>query len=189
MQTIPGHLTIQAWHVHYGSPQSSVSSDQNQPGDAFAATLVRPIVVDGIVVAGSGQTLGGRVIEAKKAGHVEGTSKLGIQLTDLPVVDGQQLPVQAQLIEHHGDTSVGSDAAAIGMTTGTGAAIGAAVAGGPGAAIGAGAGLVASTIGVLVTRGHPTILGPETVMTFKHRAADDDFDGACAAGVSLCRYE
>jgi hypothetical protein len=167
MQMIPGHLTIQPGTYITVRLNQALSSDHNQAGDAFAATLVRPIVVDGIVVAGSGQTLGGRVTEAKKAGHVEGTSKLGIQLTDLPVVDGQQLPLQAQLIERHGDTSIGRDAAAIGVTTGTGAAIGAAAAGGPGAAIGAGAGLVASTIGVLVTRGHPTILGPETVLTFK----------------------
>jgi hypothetical protein len=167
MPPIPGHLTIQAGTYITVRLNQALSSDRNQQGDAFAATLVRPIVVDGIVVAGSGQTLGGRVVEAKKAGHVEGTSKLAIQLTDLPIVDGQQLPVQAQLIEHHGDTSVGSDAAAIGITTGTGAAIGAAAAGGYGAAIGAGAGLVASTIGVLVTRGHPTILYPESVLTFR----------------------
>ncbi len=53
------------------------------------------------------------------------------------------------------------------MTTGTGAAIGAAAAGGPGAAIGAGAGFVASVAGVLLTRGKPTIITPETLLTFK----------------------
>ena len=84
-----------------------LSSDKNQAGDAFSATLVRPIVVDGVVVADRGQTLGGRVTEAKKAGRVEGTSRLGITLTDLPVVDGQQIPVQTQLVERNGSTSVG----------------------------------------------------------------------------------
>jgi hypothetical protein len=144
-----------------------LSSDRNQAGDAFAVTLVRPIVVDGVVVADRGQTLGGRVTEAKKAGRVEGTSKLGITLTDLPVVDGQQVPVTTQLVERNGTTSVGRDAAAIGTTTAVGAAIGAGVGGAGGAAVGAGGGLLVSTIGVLFTRGHPTILYPETILTFR----------------------
>src|SRR5262249_7256051 len=33
-----------------------LSSDHNQQGDAFSATLVKPVVVDGIVVADRGQT-------------------------------------------------------------------------------------------------------------------------------------
>lgn len=38
---------------------------------------------------------------------------------------------------------------------------------GEGAAIGAGAGLVASTVGVLVTRGRPTVIYPEAQLTFR----------------------
>jgi hypothetical protein len=167
MAPMPGHLTIQPGTYITVRLNQALSSDRNQPGDAFSATLVRPIVVDGVVVAGSGQTLGGRVTEAKKAGRVEGTSKLGIQLTDLPVVDGQQVPVQAQLIERRGDTSYGRDATAIGVTTAAGAAIGAGIGGAGGAAVGAGGGFLVSTLGVLFTRGKPTILYPETVMTFR----------------------
>jgi hypothetical protein len=144
-----------------------LSSDRNQVGDAFSATLVRPVIVDGVVVAQSGQTLGGKVSEAKKAGRVEGTSRLGVQLTDLPVVDGQQVPIQTQLISRNGPTSTGRDAGAIAGTTAVGAAIGAGVGWGTGAAIGAGAGAVVGTIGVLLTRGHPTYLGPESLLTFR----------------------
>lgn len=167
MAPLPSKLTIQPGTYVTVRLNQALSSDRNQPGDAFSATLVRPIVVDGVVVASAGQTLGGRVTEAKKAGRVEGTSKLGIQLTDLPVVDGQQVPVTAQFIERHGDTSYGRDATAIGVTTGAGAAIGAGVGGAGGAAVGAGAGFLVSTVGVLFTRGKPTVLYPETVMTFR----------------------
>ena len=163
----PSRLTIQPGTYVTVRVNQYLSSDKNQAGDAFSATLVRPIVVDGVVVANRGQTLGGRVTEAKKAGRVSGTSRLGITLTDLPVADGQQVPVQTQLMERQGSTSVGRDAAAIGATTGVGAAIGAGVGGGGGAAVGAGAGLLVSTIGVLLTRGHPTVLYPEQVLTFK----------------------
>jgi hypothetical protein len=166
-RSVPAQLTIKPGTYVTVRLNQALSSDRNQPGDAFSATLVRPIVVDGVVVADRGQTLGGHVTEAKKAGRVEGTSKLGIQLTDLPVVDGQQVPVQTQFITRNGPTSVGRDAAGIGVTTGVGAAIGAGVGGAGGAAVGAGAGFLVSTVGVLLTRGHPTILYPETVMTFR----------------------
>ncbi len=165
--TIPPQLTIKPGTYVTVRINQPLSSDRNQVGDAFSATLVRPVIVDGVVVAQSGQTLGGRVSEAQKAGRVEGTSKLGITLTDLPVVDGQQVPITTQLISRNGPTSVGRDAGAIAGTTAVGAAIGAGVGWGTGAAIGAGAGAVVGTIGVLLTRGHPTYLGPESLLTFR----------------------
>lgn len=164
---IPSQLTIKPGTYVTVRVNQPLSSDHSHVGDAFSATLVRPIVVDGVVVAQSGQTLGGRVSEAQKAGRVEGTSKLGVQLTDLPVVDGQQVPIQTQLITRSGPTSVGRDAGAIAGTTALGAAAGAAAGWGTGAAIGAGAGAVVGTIGVLLTRGHPTYIGPESVLTFR----------------------
>lgn len=166
-QGIPPQLTIKPGAYVTVRLNQLLSSDRNQAGDGFAVTLVRPVIVDGIVVATPGQVLGGRVTEAKKAGRVEGTSRLGIELTDLPVVDGQQVPVKTQLISRNGPTSVGRDAAAIGGTTAVGAAIGAGVGWGTGAAIGAGAGAVVGILGVMLTRGRPTILGPETLLTFR----------------------
>lgn len=163
----PAHLTVKSGTYITVRVNQYLSSDKNQAGDAFTATLVRPLVVDGFVVARPGQTLAGRVAEATKAGRAKGTSHLAVQLTDLTFADGQQAPIQSELVTRTGPTSVGRDATAIGVTTGAGAAIGAGAAGGPGAAIGAGAGAVASTIGVLLTRGKPTIIGPESVLTFK----------------------
>src|SRR5262249_1801150 len=103
----------------------TLSSDNNQPGDSFSATLVNPVVVDGVVVARPGQTLGGRVMLAQKAGRVEGVSRLTIELTDMTLVDGQQVPIQSQLISRAGGTSIGRDAGAIAGTSALGAAIGA----------------------------------------------------------------
>jgi len=144
-----------------------LSSDHNQVGDVFSATLDQPVTVLGIVVAKRGQTVAGHVVEAKKAGRVHGVSRLGITLTDLTVVDGQTVEIQSQLLVRKGPTSKGRDAAAIAGTAGVGAAIGAAADGGTGAAIGAAAGAAAGTIGVLLTRGDPTIITPETLLTFQ----------------------
>ena len=144
-----------------------LSSDKNRPGDAFSATLSKPLVVDGIVVAQRGQTVGGRVVEAQKAGRIKGVSRLGLALADLTLADGQQVRVETQFSGELGPTSKGRDAAALGTTTGIGAAIGAAASGGTGAAIGAGSGALASTIGVLLTRGRATEVYPETELTFR----------------------
>jgi hypothetical protein len=144
-----------------------ISSDHNQQGDSFTATLARPIVADGHVIAHPGQMLSGVVSEAQKAGRVKGVSRLGLELTEVALADGRQVPVKTKLNERRGDTSVGRDAAAIGTTTAAGAAIGAAVNGGVGAGVGAGAGLVVSTIGVLLTRGRQTVVYPEQALTFR----------------------
>jgi len=164
---VPVKLTLKAGTFITVRLNQGLSSDRNQTGDGFAATLAKPVVVDGVVVADRGQTLGGKVVEAKKAGRVEGTSRLAVQLTDLTLMDGQPVPIQTQLFSKNGPTSQGRDAGAIATTTATGAAIGAAADWGRGAAIGAGAGAVAGIIGVLVTRGHPTYLYPEQILTFR----------------------
>ncbi|HUA21387.1 MAG TPA: hypothetical protein VMB25_21720 [Bryobacteraceae bacterium] len=147
-----------------------LSSDHSQAGDAFTATLAQPIVANGLLIARRGQTVMGRISEAKKAGRVSGTSRLGLQLTALSLADGRQIQIQSSLMDRNGNTSHGRDAAAIGATTATGAAIGAAVNGGVGAGVGAAAGVVASTIGVLLTRGRPTVVTPETPLTFQLQA-------------------
>ena len=167
---IPSSLSIKPGTYLTVRVNQVLSSDHNHPGDAFSATLVKPVVVDGVVVAQRGQTIGGRVAEAKKAGMVEGTSKLGVQLTDLSLVDGQNLPIQSQLISRDGPTSVGRDVGAIAGTTAVGAAAGAAADWGRGAAIGAGAGAAVGIVGVLLTRGRPTLIYPEQVLTFRLEA-------------------
>lgn len=144
-----------------------LSSDHNRAGDVFSTTLTQPVIVLGIVVARYGQTVAGQVVEAKKAGRVSGVSRLGLTLTSLTLVDGQTVPIQSQLLVREGPTSVGRDAAVIASTTGLGAAIGAAADWGMGAAIGAAAGAAASTIGVLLTRGLPTVVQSETPLTFQ----------------------
>jgi hypothetical protein len=164
---IPPTLTIKPGTYVTVRINQALSSDRNQAGDAFSGTLVKPIVVDGVVVAERGQTVGGRVTEAQKAGHVSGTSRLGIQLIDLPVVDGSQVPITTAFVSRTGPTSIGRDATAIGATTVAGTAIGAGIQGAGGAAVGAGAGLLVGVVGVMLTRGHPTIIYPESVLTFR----------------------
>ncbi len=168
--SIPATLTISPGTYITVRVNGWLSSDKNQPGDAFTASLAEPVIVNGVVVAHRGQTVGGVITEAKKAGHVEGTSRLGLKLTDMTTADGQKINLQTAMMARTGNTSIGRDAGAIGGTTALGAAIGAAADWGRGAAIGAGAGAAAGIIGVMLTRGRPTVIYPETVLTFRVEA-------------------
>lgn len=164
---LPPELTVRPGTFVTVRMEQEVSSDHNQQGDTFTASLAQPLVVDGVVVALRGQTVVGRVAEAVKAGRAQGTSRLALQLTGLTLADGSQAIVQSQMINRNGQTSVGNDVGAVATTTAVGAAIGAAADWGRGAAIGAGAGAAAGIVGVLLTRGHPTVVNPETVLTFR----------------------
>jgi hypothetical protein len=166
-QAVPATITLPAGTMIRVRITEWLSSDKNQSGDRFSASLEQPIVANGWVVAYRGQIVTGRVALAKKAGRVSGVSQLGVELSELTLVDGQVLPVRTQLLQSSAGTSNGRDAAAVATTTGIGAAIGAAAEGGEGAAIGAGAGAVAGIIGVLTTRGKPTVIPPEAMLTFR----------------------
>ena len=115
---VPDHITIPAGAFVTVRVDQFLSSDKNKAGDGFSATLSRPLVANGLVVSRRGETLGGRVIEAKKAGRVKGVSQLQITLNTLTLADGHQIPIQTELTSITGHTSKGRDAAAIVTTTG-----------------------------------------------------------------------
>ena len=162
----PSHLTIPAGKFINVRVDQPLSSDRNQQGDYFSATLMDPIVVDGIVVAQRGQRVSGRVVEVDKGGRVSGVARLGLQITELTAVDGQQLPVETQFISRNAPSTVGRDAGVVAGTTALGAAIGAAAGWGTGAAIGAGAGAAAGAGVQAATKGERVKIPSETRLTF-----------------------
>jgi hypothetical protein len=168
-QTVPATLTLPAGTVIRVRVDDWVSSDRNVIGDNFSAELDQPIVVNGWVVARRGQAQTGRVSSVKK-GRAGGSSQLGLELPGLTLVDGQQMPLQTQLYQASGGSgrdNTGRDVATVGGTTGLGAIIGGIAGGGTGAAIGAGVGATAGIIGVMSTQGRPTVIRPETVLSFR----------------------
>ena len=165
--TVPDTLTLPAGIVIPVRIQQWLSSDQNHAGDTFNAVLDQPLIVNGWVVARRGQTVTGRIVLAQKAGHGNAESKLGVELSQLNLVDGQQLPVTAQLIQDSRTRSQGRDAATLGGTTALGAIIGGAAGGGSGAAVGAAAGIGVGIAAIMATPGRPTIIRPETLLAFQ----------------------
>jgi len=164
---VPAEISVPAGTYLTVRVNQLLSSDHSQVGDAFSATLVKPLVANGVVLAEPGQTIGGRVAQVQKSGHVSGLAKLGVELTDLALVDGQQLPIKTMLVSRTANSTTGRDTGAIAGTTALGAAAGAVADLGRGAAIGAGAGAVVGIVGVLITRGQPSVIYPEQELTFR----------------------
>jgi uncharacterized membrane protein YgcG len=169
-QPVPPTLTLPAGTVIPVRVMEWLSSNENHPGDSFSAMLDQPLVADGWVVSRRGQYLFGRVVVAQKAGHGNHSSRLGLDLNELTLVDGESLSIQTQLLQSSGPNSNemnGRDAAIVATTTIIGAAIGGAAGGGVGAVAGGAVGATAGGIAVLETPGRPTVLPAETLLTFR----------------------
>jgi len=146
-----------------------LSSERNQIGDTFTATLEQPLSVDGWVIAERGARLEGKIVQSQRAGRVKGLSNLAIELTQLVTSDGQRIPIETETFEKRGESSTGQDAAKIGAVAAIGAVIGAIAGGGKGAGIGAAAGGAAGAGDVMLTRGKPAVLPAETHINFRLR--------------------
>jgi hypothetical protein len=162
---LPAQVTVKPGTFVTLRINQELTSNHNQVGDTFSGSLAQPLVVDGIVVAQRGQMVYGRVVEAQK---VKGVSRLGIELTSLTLADGSQAAVHTQLVSRQGPTMPGGQQAGVITTTAAvGAVVGGAAGGGVGAGAGAGVGAAAGIVGVLATRNRPSVIYPETALTFQ----------------------
>src|SRR5579863_6252378 len=85
---LPERLNVPAGALISVRVNQWLSSDRNHVGDMFSAVLDQPVVAHGWVVARRGQTVIGRVEVAQKASDGNGVSKLGLEITELTLVDG-----------------------------------------------------------------------------------------------------
>ncbi len=168
--SVPYMLTLPEGTVIPIRMNQWLSSENNRPGDTFSGVLEQPLVADGWVIARRGQLVTGRISAAQKSAHGKDAS-LGLELSELTLVDGRQLPVTTQLVPYEGrpisSHSNQRDAATIGATTIVGLGVGAAVGGGTGAAIGAGVGAMIGATGVVLSHGKPAVIPPESLLTFR----------------------
>jgi hypothetical protein len=146
----------------------SLSSEHNQAGDAFTATLDAALSAGGFVIAEKGARAEGRVVEAQKSGHAKSKAVLALELTRLDTSDGQHVAIKTETIRQQGATMATVDqVGVVAAAAGVGAIIGAMAGGGKGAAIGAGAGGAAGGGGVVATRDKAVALPTESKITFR----------------------
>ena len=145
----------------------SLSSEHNQAGDTFTATLDAPLAAGGFVIAEKGARVEGRVVEAQKSG-VKTRATLVLELTKLNTSDGQHVDIKTETLRKQAETmATGDQVGIVAAAAGIGAIIGALAGGGKGAAIGAGAGGAAGGGGVAATRNKAVSLPTETKVSFR----------------------
>ncbi|HEY2118942.1 MAG TPA: hypothetical protein VGH37_07145 [Candidatus Acidoferrum sp.] len=157
MVTVPAGTTILVRML------DTVDSSKNPPGSRFTATLETNLVVGDKVVVPKGNTVYGRLAEAKQAGRATGSSELQLELTDI-VVGGTAYPILTSDYEVKGSSSGKRSAKRLLGGAGLGAVIGG-IAGnaGMGAAIGATAGAVGS----VAQKGKSVNVPSETLLEFR----------------------
>ncbi len=144
-----------------------ISTDHNYSGDTFRATLDKPLVLDGFVIAEKGSKVLGKIVKAQKPGKMSGLAELSVALTELNTTDGQRVPIETNESLRKGPSNTNQDVMKMGGGAALGAIIGAIAGGGKGAAIGAGAGGAAGTGAVLLGHGKPAVMESETRLSFQ----------------------
>jgi BON domain-containing protein len=140
----PGQITVPNDTVLAVRLTETLSSDLNQPGDTFLASLASPIVIGDRVIVPEGAGVKGKIVDVWNARRFSGRSGLVIEVTGL-AYNGRTYVLRSSQYSKQGESRNAYSAAAITGGTGVGAIIGTIVGRGKGAAIGAAIGAAAGT--------------------------------------------
>jgi hypothetical protein len=163
----PQTVTIPSGTVLAVRLRQLISTDRQSVGDAFAATLDQPIVIDGFVIADKGSNVRGKITSLDAPGRVKGRAAISLELTEINTTDGQRVDIHTDAYRNEAASGKKGDVAKVGAGAVIGAVIGAIAGGGKGAAIGAGVGGAAGGGTVLATKGEDVRLTSETRLTFR----------------------
>jgi hypothetical protein len=144
----------------------AVGSKISQPGQAFSATVAKPVEVAGQVTIPTGATASGTVVDAKPLGHFAGGARLQLTLNSINL-NGADQPVTTSSLVRVIKGKGKRTGIMVGGGAGLGAIIGGLAGGGKGAAIGALAGAGAGTAGGALTGNKEIVFPAESVLTFK----------------------
>jgi hypothetical protein len=148
----------------------SLSSDLNEKGDTFLASLASPILVGDRVVIPEGAGIKGRVAEIQSAGRFSGRPAMIIEVTRL-AYNGNSYDLRSNQYSKEGPSRNVRSAATIGGSAGLGAILGGIFGGGKGAAIGAMIGAGAGTGVQAAGRAAVVQLPAESTLSFRLQAA------------------
>jgi hypothetical protein len=144
-----------------------ISTETNEAGDTFLASLSQPLMTDGVTLFPQDTFVRGKIVSVEEPGRVHGVASISLELTELQTGKGKSVPIKTETFAEQAKAEKKKDAAIIGAGAGIGTAIGAIAGGKKGAAIGAVVGGGGSTGYVLSTKGKQIKYPSETLMTFK----------------------
>ena len=144
---------------------NTISTQSNEAGDRFVATVIEPVIVDGKAVIPVGSTVRGSVTALDKPGNVEGRARLTLGFNEVTGPHGTTHSLTADPITIESESGTRDDIEKIAAGAVAGAIIGGLAEGGKGAAIGAAVGAGAGGVVVVATKGeHLTLESGQAVM-------------------------
>ncbi|HEY7514073.1 MAG TPA: protein kinase, partial [Vicinamibacteria bacterium] len=164
------HVTVPetaSLDVRLETPLSSETARAEEP---FTARTTAPLVVDGLEAVPDGSRVLGHVAHAAGAGKVSGRGQLTLEFDRIVTPDGEEIPIEADPIQHTARSTVKKDAKKIAGGAALGALVGGLFGGKKGAAIGAAAGGSAGTGVVLATKGDEVVLPEGTALEVRLRS-------------------
>ena len=162
----PEYLTLPYGTVLAVRLAETLSSDFNEKGDTFAASLASPIMIEDRVVIPAEAGIQGKVVEVQNAGRFSGRSALVIEVTRL-AYNGQTYELRSDQFSKQGSSRTTRTVATIGGGAGVGALIGGILGGGRGAAIGAMIGAGAGTGAEASAKAAQVELPTESMVSFR----------------------
>jgi hypothetical protein len=156
-----------------------ISTENTATGTVFTALTTEPVLRDGRVLLPVGSKVSGIVTDVHGGKRSSGPASIHLRTLWVTLPDGTRYDLRGQVIDTSmykevrvdqegtilGKDHAGKTAATLALTTGSGAAAGAVIAGVPGALIGAAAGAGVSTV-VWLKQQRQASLPAETTITF-----------------------
>jgi hypothetical protein len=159
-------LTIPAQTPLYVRMLQTVDSHHTRPGTGFRGILIRDIMMrNGIIALPRGAYVEGTVIDARPPGHLKGSPKLALQLSNVNVGRTSYV-LSSYTWAHQGPGKGGQTASAVAGGAGFGAITGAIVGGGPVALLGAAIGGLGSAGLSALSPGAHLVVPAELIVTF-----------------------
>jgi len=135
------------------SLQTRLSTDGNNSGDRFQASVVDGVVIDGRTVVPAGAQIQGVLRDVQASGKIKGRARMTLDFEQIVDSNGKTQAISAQPLTMQADSKTKGDVEKIAAGGILGGIIGGIAGGKKGAAIGAGAGAGAGTIVMLATKG------------------------------------
>ena len=147
----------------------SLSSELNEKGDTFLASLASPVLVGERVVIPEGAGIKGQVVDVQSAGRFSGRPAMMMEVTRL-AYNGKSYDLRSNQYSKEGPSRNVRSVATIGGGAGLGAVLGGILGGGKGAAIGAMIGAGVGTGVRAASREAAVQLPAESTLSFRLQA-------------------
>ena len=130
----------------------TLDSKRHSSGHKFRGQLESALVVNGVTVARRGSTVYGRILSAKQAGRLAGSSDMTVEFTDL-LVDDQMHSMRTQGLKAQGNNEAGRTAGRTARAAALGGLYGGSSSAKKGAKIGLGASIITSGSSINIPAG------------------------------------